>query len=56
MRLDALETGRDAAVSAAEPDDKSLRQRIMGLGLAPGAEAIIMRRAPMGDPPEIRLA
>ncbi len=55
MTLDELEIGKDAVVGAVECEEPSLRQHILDMGLTPGTEVTLMKRAPMGDPLEIRL-
>ena len=55
MTLDELEIGKDAVVASVDCDEPSLRQHILDMGLTPGVEVTLMKRAPMGDPLEIRL-
>ena len=55
MNLDELEIGKDAIVASVDCDEPSLRQHILDMGLTPGVEVTLMKRAPMGDPLEIRL-
>ncbi len=55
MNLDQLEIGKDAVVASVDCDEPSLRQHILDMGLTPGVEVTLMKRAPMGDPLEIRL-
>ncbi len=55
MNLDELEIGKDAIVASVDCDEVSLRQHILDMGLTPGVEVTLMKRAPMGDPIEIRL-
>ena len=55
MNLDELEIGKDAVVASVDCDEASLRQHILDMGLTPGVEVTLMKRAPMGDPIEIRL-
>ncbi|WP_072371706.1 ferrous iron transport protein B [Thermophilibacter mediterraneus] len=55
MNLDELEIGKDAVVASVNCDEPSLRQHILDMGLTPGVEVTLMKRAPMGDPIEIRL-
>lgn len=35
--------------------DKSYRQKLLSMGLVPGTEFILRRRAPLGDPVEIEI-
>ena len=55
MNLDELEIGKDAVVESVDCDEASLRQHILDMGLTPGVEVTLIKRAPMGDPIEIRL-
>lgn len=55
MNLDELEIGKDAVVASVDCNEPSLRQHILDMGLTPGVEVTLMKRAPMGDPLEIRL-
>ena len=55
MNLDELGIGKDAIVASVDCDEPSLRQHILDMGLTPGVEVTLMKRAPMGDPLEIRL-
>ena len=55
MNLDELEVGRDAVVASVDCDEAALRQHILDMGLTPGVEVTLMKRAPLGDPLEIRL-
>ncbi|MBX3729600.1 MAG: ferrous iron transport protein A [Candidatus Sumerlaeia bacterium] len=52
--LDELQTGEAATVTALEGDDTYV-QRLMELGLIEGVRVEFLRRAPMGDPLEIRI-
>ena len=53
--LDRLEPGKDAVISAVKCTDVSLRKHILDMGLTPGTEVMLVKRAPMGDPLELRL-
>ena len=55
MNLDELEIGKDAVVASVDCDEPSLRQHILDMGLTPGVEVTLMKRAPMGDPLEVRV-
>ncbi len=55
MTLDEIEIGKDAVVASVDCEEPSLRQHILDMGLTPGTEVTLMKRAPMGDPLEIRL-
>ena len=53
--LDTLEPGKDAVISAVKCADVALRKHILDMGLTPGTEVMLVKRAPMGDPLELRL-
>ena len=48
MNLDELEVGRDAVVASVDCDEAALRQHILDMGLTPGVEVTLMKRAPLG--------
>lgn len=52
--LDRLEPGESGAILRLEGDPAIVR-RLMELGLVPGTEVEVLRRAPLGDPVELRL-
>ena len=54
MTLNDLHIG-DAAVVMTVGGEGALRQHFLDMGLIPGAEAKMVKRAPMGDPIEIRI-
>lgn len=52
--LGELPVGTEAAVERVE-GPRALRRRLLEMGLLPGTVVRIVRRAPMGDPLELRL-
>lgn len=52
--LSELQPG-DRAIIATLPKDETLANRLREMGLLPGTEITFVRRAPLGDPLEIRL-
>ncbi|MEO0323914.1 MAG: ferrous iron transport protein A [Myxococcota bacterium] len=52
--LGDVPVGTDAIVRRVE-GPRSLRRRLMEMGLLPGTAVRLVRRAPMGDPLELRL-
>ncbi len=48
----AGETGRVAGYAGGSP---AYRRKLLSMGLTPGAEFRVLRRAPLGDPVEIHL-
>lgn len=55
LTLDTLEPGKDAVIAAVKCEDVALRKHILDMGLTPGTEVMLVKRAPMGDPIELRL-
>ena len=49
-----LATG-DRAVVVAVGGDRGFARRLLEMGLLPGTEIAVVRRAPLGDPLELRL-
>jgi ferrous iron transport protein A len=52
--LDRLEPGERGIVARLDGSPGAVR-RLMELGIVPGAEIEVVRRAPLGDPIELRL-
>ena len=52
--LDQLEPGQHAVVVSID-GPASIARRLMELGLAPGTPVEMVRRAPLGDPLELRV-
>jgi ferrous iron transport protein A len=52
--LDLLVPGERAVIRRLEGDSTNSR-RLMELGLVPGTEVLLVRRAPLGDPLELRV-
>jgi len=52
--LSILEPGSQAVVRQVKGDPSAVR-RLMELGLVPGTSIELVRRAPMGDPLELRV-
>ena len=55
LTLDQLEIGQDAVIQEVGGDAGSLRQHLLDMGLTPGTEVTMVKRAPMGDPVELRV-
>ncbi|NLY92783.1 MAG: ferrous iron transport protein A [Myxococcales bacterium] len=53
-RLSEVPVGERAVVRALH-GERFLSRRLMEMGLLPGVEVEVVRRAPMGDPIELRL-
>lgn len=49
MTLDQLENGKDAIITSVGGEG-SLRNHFLDMGLTPGTEVTLIKRAPMGDP------
>ncbi len=54
MTLDKLEVGKDAVIESIGGKG-ALRRHFLDMGLTPGTEVTMMKKAPMGDPIELRL-
>ncbi|HEY0720102.1 MAG TPA: FeoA family protein [Gammaproteobacteria bacterium] len=54
MTLEQLPVGHKARIAALEGDD-SLRARMFALGLRTGREVLVIRRARLGGPLQIRI-
>jgi len=53
--LSALSPGDNAKISGYRPGNKAYRQRLLSMGLTPNTAFQFVRRAPLGDPVEIRI-
>ncbi len=53
-RLDQLSPGEEGRIQRVNAP-KSLLRRLFALGLRPGARVRLLRRAPWGDPLEVRV-
>lgn len=54
MTLNELAIGSSCKVSAVKGEGK-LRRRIFDMGITPGAEIFLRKKAPLGDPLEVTL-
>lgn len=54
MTLDKLEVGKDAIIEIVGGDG-ALRKHFLDMGMTPGTEVTLIKKAPMGDPIELRL-
>ena len=54
LTVPALENGQSGTVIKIELDGK-IRRRLIEMGLTPGTRVTLTKRAPLGDPIEIRL-
>jgi Fe2+ transport system protein FeoA len=52
--LDGLAIGSSARIASVAGDDH-VRRRLLEMGLCPGIEVEVLRRAPLGDPIELRV-
>lgn len=55
LRLSSVATGCRCRVCTVRIHDV-MRRRLMDLGLVPDAEVLVLRRAPLNDPIEVRIA
>jgi len=54
MTLDKLKNRKTGVVTQVGGNG-TLRLRLLDMGIIPGTEVVVMKRAPMGDPLEIHL-
>lgn len=54
LTLDALQFNQKAIVSGVKSESSEVHCRLLTLGLYPGVHIEVLRRAPMGDPLQIR--
>ncbi len=55
MNITEVNIGQTVKVIGYEKADKSYRHKLLTMGLIKGAEFTLTRKAPMGDPVEIKL-
>lgn len=55
VRLADLLPGEQARVCGFYPGDPAYRQQLLAMGLTPGTAFTVVRRAPLGDPVQIRV-
>ena len=55
MDFKDLKIGAQARIVGLSMGEKAYRQRLVAMGLLPGTEFTVLRRAPLGDPIEIRV-
>ncbi len=55
VSLDQLKIGQSGKVIKIEGSTEQLRRRLIDMGIISGTQILMCKRAPMGDPIEIRL-
>ena len=55
MKIEDMKIGQTGKVTAYVGKDKAYRHKLLRMGLNKGAEFRLVRKAPMGDPVEIRV-
>ena len=55
MKIRELAINQSAVVTGYASKDKTYRQKLLQMGLVKGVEITLVRRAPLGDPIEIKL-
>ncbi|WP_028450958.1 MULTISPECIES: FeoA family protein [Chitinibacter] len=53
MQLAQLSAGQAGTIAGFAPGNRSYRQRLLAMGVTPGAAFKVVRVAPLGDPYEI---
>ena len=54
MTLDKLQFNQKARVKAVKSENAEVECRLLTLGLYPGVQIEVLRRAPLGDPIQVR--
>ncbi len=55
VKLSELSPGDSCRVTYVNGEDKRIRRRLFDMGVTPGAEIYIRKKAPLGDPIEITI-
>ncbi|MEZ9132709.1 ferrous iron transport protein A [Vibrio breoganii] len=55
MKLAELTIGQEATISSLQQLDGSTRKKLMVMGILPNTPVILVRKAPMGDPLQVRV-
>ena len=55
MKIKNIKVGQKAKLTGYASNNKSYRHKLLTMGLTRGAEFTIVRKAPFGDPIEIKL-
>ncbi len=53
--LTQMQPGEVGRISGFHPGDRAYRQKLLSMGLTPNTYFEVIRRAPMGDPIQIRV-
>ena len=53
--LDKIKKGETVKVISVEDSSDEMRSHIFNMGLTPGVEVTLLKKAPLGDPLEFRL-
>jgi len=56
MKIKEMEIGSKGKIKGYTPTGRAYRQKLLAMGLIRGAEFTLVRKAPLGDPVEIKLA
>ena len=55
MNIKDVNVGQSVKITGYEKTEKAYRHKLLAMGLIKGAEFTLTRKAPMGDPVEIKL-
>ena len=55
LALSDLAPGETGKICGFHPGDRAYRQKLLAMGLTPNTEFEVIRRAPLGDPIQIRV-
>lgn len=53
--LDQIDVGNTAIITDFAATETNFRRKLLALGLMPGATVMVVRRAPMGDPIQLKM-
>jgi len=55
IKLNQLKNGQCGIVERIDIPEKKIKRRLVEMGITPGTQIVISKRAPLGDPIEIKL-
>ena len=55
IKLNQLKNGQCGVIERIDIQEVKIKRRLVEMGLTPGTEVVINKRAPLGDPIEIKL-
>lgn len=55
MKLSQMQAGERGIILALDGLSDTVRKKLMVMGVLPNTEVVLIRRAPMGDPPQVEV-